>query len=286
MTRWIVVPLVCAAVPLAAQQQVTLRYRPAVGTPLVTLTEVRTVTTVFGIPALPDGSAYETERRVSATQRVLEAQDGAVTVEVSVDSVRARRRQLPDGPWTDVTASGDVGAPARAAVDERFQVVGLTSAGAADGRVLRMLGASFVGLGFGFPAAPVAVGETFATGGTVQLDVGLFPEAGLALTETVLGDLALTLDSVVTSGADELSYLSFRGSLLPGGRAPGDEAGNTVVTFTGGFAGRLIWSAGWNAFVSGAARFQIQGQIRAGTGAAVTTAAAAWDVVITHRIRP
>lgn len=285
MTRSIVLLLVTAVVPAAAQQT-TFRYRPPVGAPLVTLTEVRTVTTSFGLPALPDGAAFETEHRVSATQRVLQAASGAVTVEVTIDSIHARRRPLPEGVWSETAIDEGVGQAARATVDERFRVVGLTTTGDSDGRVLRMRGASFIGLGFGFPEAAVSVGETFETGATVQFDVELIPEAGLPLAETVLGDLRLTLDSVVATDVDELAFLSFRGRLHPGAPAPREQPRAAAVTFAGGFAGRLIWSAGWNAFVSGAARFQIQGQIRAETAGGATAAAAEWDVTITHRLRP
>ena len=282
--------ITCALVALsfaapATAQQIDFRYRPRAGTAVRTLTEERTVTTLFGFPMVPDGASFETERRVNATQFVLAVLDGGRRVEVEIDSVRARRRAA-DGVWVTLTDTTAVGKPARATLNERFAVTGIETAGQTDAEVLRMMGAGLIGFGFSFPSEPVAAGTTFPIGGRLNYQVRLTDEGGIPVRETLAGDLVLTLDSVVDAGSDRLAYLRFAGTFDPRISASESESGSMTATYSGGFAGRLIWSSGWNAFVSVAARVRVQGSIRVVTPTGQTEASAAWDATIMHRVRP
>lgn len=269
----------------ATAQQIDFRYRPRAGTAVRTLTEERTVTTLFGFPMVPDGASFETKRRVNATQFVLAVLDGGRRVEVEIDSIRARRRAA-DGLWVTLTDTTAVGKPVRATLNERFAVTGIETAGQTDAEVLRMMGAGLIGFGFSFPSEPVAAGTTFPTGGRLHYQVRLTDEGGIPVRETLAGDLVLTLDSVVDAGSDRLAYLRFAGTFDPRIAASESESGSVTVTFSGGFAGRLIWSSGWNAFVSAAARVMVQGSIRVVTATGQTEASAGWDATIMHRVRP
>jgi hypothetical protein len=171
-------------------------------------------------------------------------------------------------------------------VSPQLGIVEERSANATDDEVLRLVRGLVAARGFAFPAVPVRVGETFATGGQVAARVRVAAETGLAIDETLRADVALTLDSVVAVQSDTLAYLRFGGTFPATTRASEDETGSREETFSGGFAGQLIWSQGWSAFVSGAARVRVEGLVRAQTPGGVVNARGIWDTTILHQVRP
>jgi hypothetical protein len=273
------------ASPLPAQDTLTFRYAPLVGTGARTITEVRTVTTFNGFPGLPDGSTLEEERRIEARHRSMGESNGLWLVESVIDTVWSRRR-LDQGPWRDRVDSLPVRKPAVALVSSQFAVTGFRSSGPEDGEVFRPVGAMVAGLDFAFPGEPVAAGQTFSTGGRIHVRVRTTPESGLGVDETVFGDLSLTLDSIVRESGDELAYLRLGGGLTPRTTSLAGEAGSTAGTYTGAFVGRLVWSRRWNAFVSGVARVRVEGRVTAETGRGLVAATAVWDTTVRHQVRP
>lgn len=276
--------LPCAAEPAAAQA-VRFVYAPQLGQLTRTVTESRTTTTLVGFPSVPDGAVVESEVAISASQRVVRFEDERVVLDVVVDSVRGRQR-LDGGRWVDVAEGVLVGQVARAVVSPRFGIVGLRSSNPTDADVLQTLGAFAAGLGFSFPDTAVTVGTTFATGGRLRARVRTEAGTGLALDEVVFGDLALTLDSVAGAGPNQVSYLTLRGEFAPRVAAEGGESGDVVTTLSGAFAGRLAWSAGWGAFVSGALRLRVTGEIRFAGARGTQTARATWERTVIHHVRP
>ncbi|MDH4044824.1 MAG: hypothetical protein OEW06_10220, partial [Gemmatimonadota bacterium] len=191
-----------------------------------------------------------------------------------------------DGTWRDRADSSFIGRPAQAILSPLFHIVGIRTSGETDGEVLQTLGAYAADLGFTFPDGPVAVGETFSTGGRLRARVRTDAATGLAVDEVVFGDLALTLDSVAGTGEAQLAYLHFQGGLTPRTAAAASEDGDVVTALSGAFAGRLVWSAQWGAFVSGALRIRVTGRVRVQRPGGQETAEATWDRTVVHRVRP
>ena len=202
---WICTFLVMTALPVRAQEAVTIRYQPPVGRVLETRTEMHTISTLTGFPLIPDGSRLEEEVLIGATQRVTGTAPGGMVVEVAVDSVRGRMRPT-GGAWHDLVHPLLEAGVARAVVSDQFKVVGIQSQGTTDGDLLQALGGFVIGLGFAFPSDPIAVGTTVATDGRVRTRVQTDSSTGLVLDQTMIGDLEITLDSVVHNPGDELSY--------------------------------------------------------------------------------
>jgi hypothetical protein len=271
--------------PAAAQSQAVLRFVPELGRLTRTLTEVKTTTTLVGFPAVPDGAAYEEETWIGVTQRVARMDEDGVVVEVTIDSIRGRVR-LAGEPWRDYADSTLIGGTAQAVMSPQFAVVGIRSSGPRDGEILQALGAFAAGLDLVFPEAAVTAGETFVTGGRVRARVRTDRATGIAVDEVVFGDLSLTLDSAVEAGPDQLAYLRFQGALTPRTAAAAGEGGDNVTALSGGFAGRLVWSEQWGAFVSGVVRIRVTGRIEAQTPRGRESAEAIWDRTVTHRVRP
>jgi len=270
---------------LRAQDAFTFTFAPAAGVVVRTLTETRTVTSFTGFPALPDGSTLEEERRIEGRHRAVGEENGMWLIEAVIDTVWSRRR-LDQSAWRDVADSVPVKRPAVALVSSQFSVTGFRTANPADAEVFRPVGAMVAGLDFGFPGEGVAAGQSFPTGGRVQLRVRAAAETGVAVDETIFGDLVLTLDSIVRQDADELAYLRLGGALAPRTTSQQSEGGHTAGSFSGAFAGRLVWSRRWNAFVSGVARVRVEGRITAETPRGLVAASAVWDATVRHQVRP
>lgn len=261
------------------------RYAPELGRMVRTLTELRTTATLVGFPAVPDGATTTTETWLSATQRVTAFEREQAIVDVTMDSVRGRTR-VGTEPWVDRADTQLVGRTAQAVVSPHFGIVGIRSSHPTDADVLQPLGAFVAGLGFAFPDSVVPLGTPFPTGGRFRVRVQTGPETGLPFDDVAVGDLALVLDSVTAGAGDELSYFTFRGSFPARTAAAASESGDVVTTLSGAFAGRLVWSAAWNAFVSAAVRVRVDGLIRMMGPAGADEAQATWDRTILHQIRP
>lgn len=283
-TSLIALGFVLAGTSAAGQGTFQFRYDPAPGRAVHTLTEMRTVTTMNGLPRVPDGTALEIEARIFSHERTLGVNADGRRVDVGVDSVRVRQRDGASA-WTDVAAPAFAGRSARAVLDEYLHVVAIETSAAEDGALLRVLTAWSANLGFAFPDSAVAVGSTFRTGAQMPFDVTLSDAVGLAVGEVLLGDLQLTLDSVVPRGADTLAYLHFAGQFSPRTIESSGEDGTRAHAFEGGFAGRLLWSTGWDAFVSAAMRVRVTGQLHQESAAGVVNAMVEWDATLVHRVR-
>lgn len=281
----VAIGLLLPAASLAAQQRALLRYAPDPGALVSTVTDVSTVVTVSGLPAIPDGAQFEERVRRFARQRVLDRGPNGWLVEVALDSTRAQWRPA-GGAWRDGPPSSLDGSRARARINERFAVTGVESSGERDAEVLRALTGWLGGLDFTFPETPVPVGAKFETGARLAFSAEVTADSSLPLREMVVGDLALVLDSLTDRGTDTLLYFTFGGLFTPRDVRTAGEDGAVQATFTGGFAGRLIWSTGWEAFVSGAARLQVQARATATSARGAVNATIDWSTTITHRVRP
>lgn len=273
------------ATPVAAQDAVRLRYTPVPGTAMVTVTEFTTDMTVAGLPAVPDGTVFEEERRVYARQLAGPRSADGWLLEATLDSVRARTRTA-GGAWRDLPPSPLEGVTVRARVDGRFAVTGFESSGERDAEVLRVRTAWTAGLDAAFPEAPVRVGTTFDTGGRIPFTAEVRLDTLRTVRETIFGDLALRLDSLTARGGDTLLHLSFRGRFTPRALRAGGEAGYLEASFQGGYAGSLIWSTGWAAFVSGVARMTVQATVTGADAGGRSGATVRWDTTVSHRVRP
>jgi hypothetical protein len=286
MRSTLLLAMTLASVPVVAQGEVfRFRYQPASGRGIQSLTETRTVTTMTGLPRVPDGTAVEVEARIFAHERVMGTSAGGFRVGVGVDSVRVRGRQ-GEAAWVDLPTPPFAGRSTRAEVTDRLHVTGIETTAPEDGTLLRILTGWVANLGFAFPDSAVPVGGTFRPGAQVPFEVTLSDDAGIGVSEVLLGDLALTLDSLVARPGDTLAYLRFGGQFTPRTVETAGEGGSRSDTFEGGFVGSLLWSTGWNAFVSAGLRVRVTGRLQQETAGGMVQAAVEWDATLVHRIRP
>ena len=255
-------------------QAIELRYRPAIGRNLRTVSWHEVAVTVGDLPSAPGGMAGDTLRLdvevlQSIAERVVGSQGGRYAVERAVDSTRGRSRAM-SGSWRDLEFGDSAGPPAaRMRITERLQIEDfvMTTGDTASPSVqwLRNPGGMFE---LTFPETRVSAGDSWTTEVVFPLTLSMagIDEPGAEIVEgaALVSRATLTLDSVVARGTDTLAFLQMRGTFLPLSVSPAAETAEAQASVSGGIAGYLLWSTGWDAWVSGTARTQITVRTRLG----------------------
>lgn len=261
-----------------AQQAALLRYRPLPGAVVHSLVWTDVSMTIadvsggVGEAGVPDSITLEVAMRHSITERVRQAAEGRYLLERTLDSARLRMRAL-GGAWGERPVDALEGRAARVVVNSRLQTGDFQLV---DGRQAPPLARDALrtpppGYEISLPDEPVAPGQSWATELVFPFNnpIELEGAAGLLVKNAELVARAMVmLDSLVARPSDTLAYLRFSGNFLPLTMPASPETGRGPTDISGALAGRLIWSTGWNAYVSGAARAVIVVQMTPGGGAA------------------
>lgn len=274
--------LACAAAALLgtaaaeAQQTIRLRYSPQAGRSVRTVSWTDLSMTFGDLPGTAEAAPADTlridlEMVQSVTERVMNAEAGRFVVERTIDSTRSRMRAMA-GPWQDVPIDSAALPMARIVVTDRLQIeqFALTQGDSAapSAEWLRNPAGSFE---LTLPEDAVAVGESWTTDLVFPLpgNRAALAEAGADAVATgveLVARVTVTLDSLVTRGTDTLAFTRVQGSFLPLTLSEAAEVADGTASIRGAFGGSLIWSTGWDAWVSGAARARLTVQIEmAGT---------------------
>lgn len=260
----------------AAQDSLLLRYRPfpgAVVHSLVWTDVTMTITDMSGAVGeigVADSLTLETAMRHSITERVREATEGRYVVERTLDSARLRMRAL-GGAWAERRTDELVRRTARIVLNSRLQAgdFQLVDRQGAPPLAVDALRTPAGGYEFGFPEAPIVTGETWTAELIYPFNNPIELEGAastLVQNAELIARATVVLDSVVPRPSDTLAYLRLSGNFLPLTIPASPATGRGPTDVTGALAGRLIWSSGWNAFVSGAARAVIMVQAAPGGG--------------------
>lgn len=254
-----------------AQQTIRLRYTPQAGRSVRTVSWTDLSMTFGDLPGAGEAATADTlridvEMVQSVTERVLNAEAGRFVVQRTIDSTRSRMRAMA-GPWQDVPVDSAALPVARLVVSDRLQIEDFTltrgDSAAPSAEWLRNPAGTFE---LTLPESAVAVGESWTTDLVFPL-----PGSGAALAQAGAEEVAagaelvarvtVTLDSLVTRGTDTLAYTLVQGSFLPLMLSEAAEVAEGTASIRGAFGGTLIWSTGWDAWVSGAARAVLTVQI-------------------------
>jgi hypothetical protein len=247
--------------PGAAQQSVLLRYHPTTGQRAHTLWWLETSATIRDAAQSGDSISLEIRGQQSITHRVVAIEGAVRTLHVVFDSARPRMR--PAGGMWSAADLPIAGSSVTLRVDDRYRVLAVDTAfrDSVSGVAQRALRSFATGFEFAFPEGPVTVGEPWSA----DVVYFLLRPAGLDNEPVLTGRVedsrelvartTFVLDSLVDRGADSLAYLTVQGSFVPETVAAAPETGaGQTTTIRGAFAGALVWSTGWDAFVTGAMR--------------------------------
>jgi len=247
-----------------AQQSIRLRYTPTVGQWLQTLRWFDVTSTISEGPGGEDSLTIQSTGVRSLSHRVMDVQDNRHVLEVTRDSTRVRTRP-EGGVWAVRADTGGSQDRARVIVDDRMRVLDaqLLTEEMAGHATLESFRAFSTGLEFTLPEQSVAVGQEWASDVVLPFDepTGIEEEPGVSTWLRRVGDIVarstFTLDSLVDRGTDTLAFLHVQGTFLPTTISSAAEAAEGRARIAGAFGGRMIWSTGWNTFVSGAIRTQV-----------------------------
>lgn len=264
--------------PLPAQQPSHLRYVPRQGELLRTLLGARG-TIVFreivaGQPG-PDSIVGEMNRLASVTQRVLETAGPLRVLEVRYDSLRIRSRLLGQA-WKENVLPDSLKGPYRVPIDEQFRW-GSDGNGA--------LEALPDWLGVQFPEEAISLGGSWTYPSVFRLPEELGQLLEIGITAPLEGSTSVTLDSIVPRSTDTLMYFTIERALGPLILPAVDAGDSAEIAVVGASAGTLIWSSGWQAFVSGASQTRVGGRLRGVGRAGMREASVTWLITTRLQVR-
>jgi hypothetical protein len=278
---------VLSAGGLAAQQPVAVQWVPRAGVVVRTVTSSRG-TMVFrelneAGQAIGDSVVGEMISLAGLTQRVVAQQMGTVLVEVRYDSLRTRAH-LMGQDWKDDLLSGTGETGVRVSVDTKLRPQGpdggLVADPVSDGGIASWHGVEL-------PDHPVVPGETWTVTTVYRLPSQLSGLLDIVIKDSIIATATVRLDSVAARPTDSLMYFNVQQTLPPMTLPVVDAGDSGTVQLTGAQAASLVWSTGWQAFVSGASQARVVGQLRSGkTGAAPRLAQINWAISTQLRVRP
>lgn len=233
-----------AASPATAQD-VRLRFDPPDGLAFQRLFQIHTRVVV-------ENGGTRTRELVElggVREVAVRGRENAVAVHLNYDSIRTRVREGA-GAWREQPEPDD-SAWVQARFDARLRSTVVASGGTRAGAE-RMLDLVTGFPRLELPARAVRAGDAWRSPVAVRVPA---VEGEAAADVVLMADVAVHVDSVITREQDTLAYLSVAGVLVPETRG--------VAVYGGGVRGALVWSTGWQAFVSGAARTRIEVRVLA-----------------------
>jgi hypothetical protein len=282
-----VVAAILSAGGLAAQQPVTVQWTPRLGAVVRTVTSSRG-TMVFrevneAGQAIGDSVAGEMTSLSGITHRIVDQRAGEVVVEVRYDSLRTRVH-LMGQEWKDELVSGTGETAQRVAMDLRLRPSqgvdgGLAADPVSDGGIASWHGVEL-------PDHPVVPGETWTVTTVYRLPAQLSGLLEIAIKDSIIAAATVRLDSVASRPADSLMFFTVQETLPPMTLPVVDAGDSGTVELAGAQAASLVWSTGWQAFVSGASQARVVGQLRSGkAGAAPRLARINWAISTRLQVR-
>ncbi|MFQ5702599.1 MAG: hypothetical protein ACE5HT_01100 [Gemmatimonadales bacterium] len=211
----------------------------------------------------PDGSdtvRVVATRLESLTEEITAVAGDRYSVRLTYDSVRARLRPA-GGTWKILDPGPREEATVRVVLGPTMQVLASAeyidqpNVNVSDSEALRGMAGGFQ---LSLPDTLVAVGGSWTAELKYPITVlaSVAGDLGVPNTGELMSLATVTLDSVTARGTDRLSYMTVRGRFHPTRiESSAQDAG--VADVAGSLVATLIWSSGWNAYVSGGVRMVI-----------------------------
>ncbi len=233
---------------VVAQASFTLVFDPG-GRSLRLSVESKGEMVLVGIPGTPDSAVFETFALAGVTWRADRIGGGRFSFDVTYDSLRARHRTGVES-WIDGQLAFTTPVTIAFTTDRRMMLSAPIYSGdsATAERARSGTGAPH----FVLPSDPVDIGGPWRSEVFLPFAAEIPGTPGGMVTATLTGPAVGLLDSIVPRGADTLLYLTARGQFLPVTVNSTVALGGlpAAAELWGQFTSRLIWSTGWNAFVS------------------------------------
>jgi hypothetical protein len=170
--------------------------------------------------------------------------------------------------------------------DRRMSLTGPT--GSNDSTALALVSGAAVAYHLDLPRETVDIGGEWGADLTVPFEMEIPLETPEVIVVNLLSPATGLLDSLVVRGVDTLAYLSLTGRFLPQTVATSYQLGGgpAQAEIWGEVVGRLIWSTGWNAFVSGVMTARVNHRLEAVPGSGVEDARITATITTKIHVRP
>lgn len=233
---------------VVAQASFTLAFDPD-GRSLRMSVESKGEMVLVGIPGTPDSTVFETFALAGVTQRADRIGGDRFSFDVTYDSLRARYR-TGEQPWIDGQFAFTAPVTIGFTTDRRMMLSAPIYSG--DSATAEHARSGTGAPHFVLPSDPIDIGGPWRSEVLLPFAAEIPGTSGGIVNATLSGPAIGLLDSIVPRGADTLLYLTARGQFLPVTVNSTVVLGGLPATaeLWGQFTSRLIWSTGWNAFVS------------------------------------
>lgn len=268
----------------SAQTPFTFEFRPSGQLLVHKIVESQGQLLFVGFPELPDSTTAEVSSRAGITRRTAAMETGGYAVRVSYDSVIAQSR-ISEG-LRDFPLPWDGGLWADYVADRRMVFTGPT--GSNDSAAVSIVRAAAASPHLVLPQGRLALGDEWSSEISMPFAMEIPSDSPVVIAIDLSATVAGRLDSLVVRGADTLAFVSLRGNYSPTTLDTDYQLGGgpARVEFWGNFAGSMIWSTGWNAFVSGVVSARINQRWEAVPGSGVEDARVFATVTTRIRVRP
>ncbi len=233
---------------VVAQASFTLAFDPG-GRSLRLTVESKGEMVLVGIPGTPDSAVVETFALAGITQRAERIGGGRFSFDVTYDSLRARHRTGAES-WIDGQLAFTTPVTIGFTTDRQMMLSAPIYSG--DSATAEHARSGIGAPHFVLPSDPVDVGGPWRSEVFLPFAAEIPGTPVGIVTATLTGPAIGLLDSIMPRGEDTLLYFSARGQFLPVTVSTSVALGGLPATaeLWGQFTSRLIWSTGWNAFVS------------------------------------
>jgi hypothetical protein len=239
---------------------------------------------MIGVPGVVDSTVVEFTSLGGITSRAIPMGGESFGLQVRYDSLRARYR-VGTGTWTDGQLAFNLPLEALFSTDRHLALGAPAYFGdAAVGEGARSgTGRPHLVL----PVTPVDVAGQWQSELHLPFASEVPGDGAGIVTATLSGPAVGSLDSLVIRGADTLAYLSARGQFTPATVTSTVMLGGGPATaeLWGAFAGKFIWSTGWNAFVSVVLSVRVDQRFEALVGSGVEDARVTTTFTTRVRVR-
>jgi hypothetical protein len=269
---------------LTAQASMNLTFHPQVGTFVRWIYDTRGEYVYRDFPLIIDSTTAEVVARVGLTRRIVEHLGEAYLAGLTVDSAKAQYR-ITGRDWRPlVRDSGSTSADYL--VDQQHAISPVEREGGPPSldRVLGVAGAIQVSL----PPQPILEGDRWEAQVVYPFTTETPGDSSVTITVTLSGPASATLDSTVVRQSDTLAYVSVNGAFQPSTVQSIHPINNapTNVEFWGSHASSMVWSTGWQTWVSGATTVRIHERIEAPVGTDAKDARVQADLSTRFRLIP
>ncbi len=269
---------------VVAQASFTLAFDPG-GRSLRLSVESKGEMVLIGMPGTPDSAVVETFALAGVTRRAERIGGGRFSFDVTYDSLRARHRTGAES-WIDGQLAFTTPVTIGFTTDRRMTLSAPIYSGdsVTAEQARRGTGAPH----FVLPNDPVDIGGPWRSEMLLPFAAEIPGTAGGIVTATLNAPAIGLLDSIVPRSADTLLYLTARGQFLPVTVNSTVALGGMPATaeLWGQFTSRLIWSTGWNAFVSVVLTARVYQRFEAAVGSGVNDGRVTSTFTTRVRVRP